>query len=323
MQPPLTNLTPGQTGPQVQQLQQWLMALGYLSQSDYNTGPGTYGPKTTAAVAQLQQKLGVDNSTGVGYWGPRTISSVENSFGYSPTATTTTKPTSTTTPTTTTPAATTPSMSPAQAFVSAAQAGAASLAAQGTTGISLAQAIQAAKTDPTILAKYSDAAKLDAQSFGQQLDLLRVATGTEQQNLATQFENERRKLSEAQAAAGTAYSGFRGRAQEQLGQQESGIVQSSRASLQQNLQQLTTAFESKYGTAATNPATAAFTDPSIAGGVSLSGLATPGSGGTTTLAGQTAGGVTGSVPVSKQQDINQTASSYYNVGQIPPMTPLQ
>lgn len=60
----------------MKKLQDYLVSLGYMTQSQVNTGYGTYGPQTTAAVAALQKSLGVDNSTGIGYWGPRTITAV-------------------------------------------------------------------------------------------------------------------------------------------------------------------------------------------------------------------------------------------------------
>lgn len=83
MNPPTTNLQPGSTGPAVTQLQQYLLSKGLLTQADINTGPGIYGPKTTAAVQKLQQQLGVDNSSGVGYWGPRTIQAIQSQSGTS------------------------------------------------------------------------------------------------------------------------------------------------------------------------------------------------------------------------------------------------
>lgn len=73
---PTQNLQPGMTGDAVRQLQQYLVSQGFLTQEKMNTGPGIYGPATTAAVKALQQKLGVDNSTGPGYWGPRTIQAI-------------------------------------------------------------------------------------------------------------------------------------------------------------------------------------------------------------------------------------------------------
>jgi len=74
---PTSNLQPGMTGSVVKQLQQYLVNQGYMTQAQMNTGPGIYGPQTTAAVKALQEKLGVDNTTGPGYWGPRTIAAVQ------------------------------------------------------------------------------------------------------------------------------------------------------------------------------------------------------------------------------------------------------
>lgn len=70
---PTTDLQPGSTNTaEVKKLQDWLVKNGYMSQSDVNTGYGTYGPKTTAAVAKVQSQYGVDNTGAVGYWGPKT-----------------------------------------------------------------------------------------------------------------------------------------------------------------------------------------------------------------------------------------------------------
>ncbi len=79
MNPPQINLQPGSTNAvAVRQLQDWLVANGFMTQAQVNTGYGTYGPQTTQAVKMAQQKLGVDNSSGPGYWGPRTIAAVSS-----------------------------------------------------------------------------------------------------------------------------------------------------------------------------------------------------------------------------------------------------
>lgn len=77
VQPPSTSLQPGSTGPEVQALQNYLASLGFLSQEQIATGPGIYGPQTTAAVQAFQQTFGVDNSTGPGYWGPHSIATAQ------------------------------------------------------------------------------------------------------------------------------------------------------------------------------------------------------------------------------------------------------
>lgn len=71
-----SNLQPGATGPEVQKLQEYLVSGGYMTQDQMNTGPGIYGPRTTAAVKALQAKLGVDNSSGPGYFGPKTRAAI-------------------------------------------------------------------------------------------------------------------------------------------------------------------------------------------------------------------------------------------------------
>lgn len=209
-------------------------------------------------------------------------------------------------------------MSPTQqAVVSAATGAAQSLANSNASDVTLSKALDAAKNDPNIIAKYADALKLDTQSFSQQLDQLQQATSTDAQKYQTQFENDRRQLAENSAAAGQAYSGLRNRAQEQLGESESGIVSSSRNALKKSVQDLTTAFESKYGSDATTAAKAQFQDPFSSSNVSLSGLSTNGSTDATTLSGNKAGGITGTQPIAKQNDINTLAGQYVTLGQLP------
>jgi len=74
---PTVNLQPGQTGPEVQKLQQFLVSQGFMTQAQMNTGPGTYGPQTKAAVASFQQSRGIDTAGNPGFWGPRTIASLQ------------------------------------------------------------------------------------------------------------------------------------------------------------------------------------------------------------------------------------------------------
>ncbi len=304
----LPNLGPGSAGADVQKLQQWLVANGFLTQAQMNTGPGTYGPQTTAAVKAWQSQAGFDTGGNAGWFGPLSKTYIKQQS--SPAATTPTKPGVPVTPTT-------PQPSAQKAMLSAVADVAQSAAATGKPPVTFAEALNLAKNDPNIVAKYADMAKLDTNSFSQSLEQLRTASATDQQNMQTQFENDRRKLAESAAASGQAYSGFRGRAQEQLKQSETGIVTSSRAQLQKSLQDLTTSFEAKYGTGSSTAATASFNNPLLSSDVGISGLATPGTGGATTLAGNLAGGITGTVKPAKEGDINQSALSSYQTAQFP------
>ena len=70
---PTTNLQPGQRGPEVEKLQQFLLSQRLLTQEQIDTGPGIYGPQTTNAVKRWQEINGVDNTSGPGFWGPQSI----------------------------------------------------------------------------------------------------------------------------------------------------------------------------------------------------------------------------------------------------------
>jgi len=78
---PKNSLQPGQTGSDVKKLQDFLVSQGYLTQAQVNTGYGTYGPQTTAAVKAFQRDKGVDSSSGPGYWGPKTIAAASGQGG--------------------------------------------------------------------------------------------------------------------------------------------------------------------------------------------------------------------------------------------------
>lgn len=62
----------------VKALQDQLVKMGLMTQDQVNTGYGTYGPQTTAAVKKLQGQLGIDNSSGPGFFGPKTIEALNN-----------------------------------------------------------------------------------------------------------------------------------------------------------------------------------------------------------------------------------------------------
>lgn len=49
----------GMTGSAAAALQQKLVAAKFMSTGDYRSGPGVYGPRTEAAVARVQQQVGL------------------------------------------------------------------------------------------------------------------------------------------------------------------------------------------------------------------------------------------------------------------------
>lgn len=66
---PQVDLAPGSTGDEVKKLQTAMVRLGYLSSEKMATGPGIYGPATTAAVQAFQSANGI---SGTGGYGPKT-----------------------------------------------------------------------------------------------------------------------------------------------------------------------------------------------------------------------------------------------------------
>jgi|GEM_PF-3471558 len=72
------DLERGMSGTDVQQLQLFLVARGHLSQADFNTGPGTFGGRTAAAVQRFQAANGVPAT---GYVGPLTRAAIARVCG--------------------------------------------------------------------------------------------------------------------------------------------------------------------------------------------------------------------------------------------------
>lgn len=78
--PQIGNLSPGSSGEDVTKLQNYLVQTGFLSPDQIAGGQGTYGPQTTAAVASLQKKLGVQSPSGQGYFGPQTQAALAGKY---------------------------------------------------------------------------------------------------------------------------------------------------------------------------------------------------------------------------------------------------
>lgn len=191
----------------------------------------------------------------------------------------------------------------------------------GSTGnqISFEDALNYAKSDPLIQAKYSDALALDKNAFKQSLETLQQSTASENTQRKLLFEQDRKNLAEQSAGAGQAYSGFRNKAQENLSSYEEAVISSSRAQKQDALNRSTAAFESKWGTGATTPGSLQFTDPMKSLGISASGLFTGGAQDQTeTLTGSMAGKpITGTSVLSQKDEELAKAAEAVNLGKYP------
>jgi peptidoglycan hydrolase-like protein with peptidoglycan-binding domain len=62
LQPTDKFLQHGSTGPAVEMLQNELIDLGYLTSTDFKTGPGIFGPRTDAAVKAFQKDIGLNEN---------------------------------------------------------------------------------------------------------------------------------------------------------------------------------------------------------------------------------------------------------------------
>jgi peptidoglycan hydrolase-like protein with peptidoglycan-binding domain len=67
---PQVDLKRGAEGAEVKKLQDALVKLGYMTGEQVATGPGTFGPKTEAAVARFQGDHGISPNSGI--FGPKT-----------------------------------------------------------------------------------------------------------------------------------------------------------------------------------------------------------------------------------------------------------
>ncbi|WP_375759589.1 N-acetylmuramoyl-L-alanine amidase [Corallococcus exercitus] len=74
---PPAGLGKGDSGAKVKQLQQGLVKLGYLTQAQMNTGTGSFGPATEAAVKKFQGDHKVPTT---GYYGEQTAAALKKAL---------------------------------------------------------------------------------------------------------------------------------------------------------------------------------------------------------------------------------------------------
>lgn len=176
-------------------------------------------------------------------------------------------------------------------------------------GTSLNDALAAAQSNPTIIAKYADALALDKEQLQQSITSAQTQLSSTATQQAQTFESDRKTLAAAQSAAGLGQSGFRKEAQSQLEDSENSVVQSTQAAQQKVVDDLTSAFEAKYGTASTTPAAISYSNPNNASNIGLNGQIATGGPQNQTITGHLAGGVTGTQAPAEQNDILNLAAS--------------
>jgi hypothetical protein len=111
-----------------------------------------------------------------------------------------------------------------------------------------ADAMAAAAQDPSIRDKYGDELRRSTETLRKAVESLGDTFRMQEAANLREQELERQRLSEIEAAAGRAYSGFREQAKERLSKEHSDVIKSGRMQLQQSLQSLQLPFESRFGT---------------------------------------------------------------------------
>lgn len=304
----LPNLAPGSQGADVKKLQSWLIQNGY---SIPDGATGNYGPETMQAVSQWQAHSGIDTKGNPGYFGPisKQYIQTQTQQGNQNTASS---------------ASTTydqdalhflgftdaqiQAMSPGdkQNFSLTGQY----LKGQTDLGnvtaennaASLQKAYTAALADPNIVAKYGDIQALDKSNFQSNLQAFQSGLDVDSANQKLQFQQQQKQLADQSAAAGQAYSGFRGQAKQQLDTQQSGIVKSTLSGIKQNLQSIGAPLEQYYGSAGLNSIA-----PNL--GVNYQNPLQPGASGMINY--NPVGTVVGTQGAEKQADVNNRQSQIY------------
>lgn len=109
---------------------------------------------------------------------------------------------------------------------------------------------QEAESDPVIQKTYAEELKVAKDYIGKNIDLI----SSDFQNLTKQQQQQyldaKKTINETQAAAGTAYSGFRTQVEKKAEKQQEAVVQSSKSALQQQLNTLESAYEQRFGSKA-------------------------------------------------------------------------
>jgi hypothetical protein len=160
----------------------------------------------------------------------------------------------------------------------------------GTTGaFDINEALKAAQADPDIAAKYGDSLKMGMSDFQYALQNQQSEASQWTREQAAQMKEDRQKLQESEADAGRAYSGFRQQANEKMTNANTGIIESTKRTLENNLRTLGSNFEKQYGSSATPQANTSFINPMT--------------GQSEQLAYNPVGGITGTNPLAQKGDI--------------------
>ena len=104
-----------------------------------------------------------------------------------------------------------------------------------------------AQNDPTINQYYKDQLRIGQTEFQRNIAYLQGDYETAKKLQESGYFDKQKQLATAEAEAGRANSGFRQQAKDKLATVQSATIESSRRTLQKNLESLGSSFEQKYG----------------------------------------------------------------------------
>ena len=107
-----------------------------------------------------------------------------------------------------------------------------------------------AESDPVIQKTYAEELTVAKDYLSKNLDLLSSDFHNLTEKQQQQYIDAKKTINETQAAAGTAYSGFRTQAQQKTDKEQESIVSSSRNALQGQLNTLESSYEQRFGSKA-------------------------------------------------------------------------
>ena len=107
-----------------------------------------------------------------------------------------------------------------------------------------------AEADPVIAKQFGDEMNIAKDYLNKNIDLASAEFKQLTEDQQRAYIDSKKALDEAQAEAGTAYSGFRTQAKGKMDIQQSDIIQSTSRALQQTVNNLGQSFEQRFGTSA-------------------------------------------------------------------------
>jgi len=107
-----------------------------------------------------------------------------------------------------------------------------------------------AQNDPTIKKYYAQDLQIGTKTLQDNMHIQKQLYQTANEQSTQQYVDSKKQLDQAKAAAGQVYSGYRSQAHKELDKQQTDVLASSRAQMQNTVNSLESQFEQTYGSKA-------------------------------------------------------------------------